>query len=75
VKERIRKCFANIGIIIENDSNFSISDYITESISYITLLIELEQEFEIDIPDDYLVQGRLETYQDICNMIEELSKG
>jgi acyl carrier protein len=38
------------------------------------LLVELEQMFDIEIPDDYLMQGRLETYQDICNMIEELSQ-
>jgi acyl carrier protein len=74
VEEKIKQCFADIGIIIEGDGNFSISDYIEDSLSYVSLLATLEQVFEINIPDDYLVQGRLQTYQDICNMIKELSQ-
>jgi acyl carrier protein len=70
--EKIKQCFVNIGIITEGGDNFLIADYVTDSVTYISLMVELEQMFGVEIPDDYLVQGRLETYQDVCNMVEEL---
>jgi acyl carrier protein len=71
-KEKIKQCFENLGILIESDENFLIADYIASSIVYISLLVELENMFSLEIPDEYLVQGRLVTYQDLCNMMTDL---
>jgi acyl carrier protein len=68
-----KTCFENLGIIIDSDENFLIADYVADSVAYITLLTELEVQFGIEIPDDYLVQGRLETYQDMYNMVCNLT--
>ncbi|GHU76474.1 hypothetical protein FACS189461_4060 [Spirochaetia bacterium] len=62
----------NLGIQIEGDDNFILAEYIVDSLTYVSLLTELEQMFEINIPDEYLMQGRLESFQDICNMVEGL---
>jgi acyl carrier protein len=73
MEEKIIQCFKNLGIIIEGNDNFLISDYIEDSVTYITFLTELEEMFDINIPDEYLLQGRLETFEDIKNMIEGLT--
>jgi acyl carrier protein len=71
--EKIKTCFENLGITIDSDENFLIADYIADSITYITLLTELEAQFGIEIPDEYLVQGRLVTYKDLYNMVSSLA--
>jgi acyl carrier protein len=73
INKKVRQCFENLGIIIDNnEDNFVLSDYITDSRMFISLLVELEQMLNINIPDDFLVQDRLVTYQDLCNMIASL---
>lgn len=72
INARITECFNNLGIAIDTDENSLISDYIVDSITYIAMLSELEQLFEINIPDEYLIQGRLTTYQDLYHMISDL---
>jgi acyl carrier protein len=73
IHEKIKACFGNLGIIIDSDENFLIADYVADSVTYITLLTELEAQFDIEIPDEYLVQGRLMTYQDLYNMVSGLT--
>jgi acyl carrier protein len=72
MNEKIKKCFENLGMNIDIRDNFLLEDFIADSITYISLLVELEEMFTINIPDDYLVQGRLVTYQDLYNMIADL---
>lgn len=73
MKEKIIQCFSNLGIIISDESsNIELDEYIVDSVTFVSFLVELEQQFEIEIDDDYLVQGSLKTLNDVENMIEEL---
>jgi acyl carrier protein len=72
-EEKIIHCFKNLGVIVDGHDNFLIGDYIEDSLTYTSFLVELEQMFVIDIPDEYLAQGRLETFEDIKNMVESLT--
>ena len=69
----IDKCFNNIGIIIDNLGEESlIEDYLEDSMSYISFIVEIEQEFDIEVPDEYLLPDRLKTICDILDMINML---
>lgn len=72
IEGKVKQCFENLGILIQDGENFLLADYIVESLTYMSFLVELEQMFEMDIPDEYLMEGRLETWQDVCNMVETL---
>ena len=72
MEERVKKCFNNVGIIIDATENFDISEYLEDSLSFITFIVEVEDEFKIEIPDEYLMEGKLVTYQDVLNMINQL---
>jgi acyl carrier protein len=63
------ECFQALGIVVEKD-NFYIKDYIEDSVTYVTFIVELEQKFGVEITDEYLGTKALETMQDIVNMIE-----
>ena len=45
-----------IGIVLLDDeqNDFAISDYIQDSIEFITFIVFLEEEFETELPDDFL---------------------
>ncbi|RKI43017.1 hypothetical protein D7V86_00545 [bacterium D16-51] len=74
LNENIVECFNNIGVLVDaNLENFTLSNYITDSLSFVSLIVELEEKFNIEIPDEYLSYDALETYADIENMIVKFS--
>lgn len=74
VKEKIVECMNNMGIVnFEDDTNFRVDEYILDSVMFVSFIIELEQMFDIEIPDEYLIADRLQTFDDIYNMIESVT--
>ena len=71
IKDKVIECLRNIGIYVEDDEeNFELDDYIAESFLFVSFLLEIEEMFGIEIPEEYLIIGSLRTLEDICNMIE-----
>ncbi|MCL1884679.1 MAG: hypothetical protein FWF81_13130 [Defluviitaleaceae bacterium] len=55
IHPRMIECFNNLGIIIdEYADNFDIGDFISDSLAFVSFIIELENLFSIEIPDEYL---------------------
>lgn len=46
----------NFGLFIFDDvqDDFSINDYVTDSLSFIQFIIAMEEELHIELPDDFL---------------------
>lgn len=76
MREGIIQCFQNLGIMIDDEveKNPSIFDYLESSLVFVSFIVELEQFFQIEIPDDYLMEGRLTSFSDIELMLGELTK-
>ena len=70
---KIIKCMVEIGIIIEAslEGRF-IDEDIDDSLTYISFIVEIEEEFNISIPDEYLQADIIETYEDVAEMIQQL---
>ena len=66
IKEGIVVCLDNIGVIV-NDLNLrdDLNKFLPDSISYISFIVELEQYFDIEIPDEYLVDQSIQNFEDI----------
>lgn len=43
------------------------------SITYVLIIVDLEIEFDIEISDDYLFRGSLETIDDLVDYIREIA--
>ena len=69
ITERILNCLLELGIVFEQEENFELTDYIEDSLTFISFVSELENEFDIEIPDEYLLQGVLGTLNDLKNII------
>lgn len=68
-REKLMEIFSKIGVLI---SDTDIDEEIKlDSIQHISVIVEIEDEFNIDVDDDYLVRGKLRTLGDYEKMIEE----
>ena len=50
-----------------------VDDLSMDSLNFISLIIELETEFDIQIPDDWLLLERFREYPLILSAVEELA--
>ena len=72
-EEDIRSIMQRIGLFFDDVSiDDSIQTILTDSIMFITFIIELEQEFEIEIPDEYLIPERIGTLRQLDSILIEL---
>lgn len=65
-------CFENLGIFIERGVNFKLSDYIEDSLSFISLIVEIEERFGIEIEDKYLNMDILENFESVVSLIKHI---
>ena len=68
IKQRILVCLNNTGIGISTfEEDIRIDEIAPDSLTFITLIIELENAFEIEIPAE-LLSG--ETFETLSNIYE-----
>ena len=51
-----------------------VDDLGMDSINFISLIIELEAEFDVQIPDEWLLMEKFQTYTQIYTAVEALLK-
>ena len=56
----------------EMDDLMEARDYITDSFRFIQLIVQLEKEFSIEIPDDLLMFDNFDSFDKIYNIISGL---
>ncbi len=74
IMEKVYKAFENADIYIyrEMDDLMEARDYITDSFRFIQLIVQLEKEFSIEIPDDLLMFDNFDSFDKIYNIISGL---
>ena len=74
VKTTIIKLLENNGIIIESgEEDLDLRNYSIDSILFISFIIDVENEFAIAIPDEYLTIELLQSIDGLTNLIIELT--
>lgn len=70
VRERLIKIFDDNGmIILEEDIELPLE---IDSIQFISIVVQIEDEFNVTIPDDYLVSSVLLTFLDFEQLLLKL---
>jgi acyl carrier protein len=75
IKQKLVFSLENIGIYIseeEKESDFNLSDYILDSLLFVTFFVELEKNLGIEIPDIYLSIEKFVSVDAFCISISEL---
>ena len=74
-QNRIIKCLEQVGLVIEEKSktaDFELSNYLEDSIVFIQFIVSLEEEFEIEFPDEYLLIDKLSSLSALSATMDSL---
>lgn len=74
IRDRVIQCLENIGYSGDYESDTKLSDFIEDSVQFVSFIVELEEEFHIEIPDDYLILGSFQDINDVCEIIYFIDK-
>lgn len=74
MKIKLFECMDNIGVFInpEDESDVQLENYIQDSIHFIMFVVEIENQFNIEIPDDYLIFSNFDSIYKIYDLLETL---
>lgn len=67
VKKRLEKVFNENGLTIDLDNQSSILEL--DSLQIISLFVSIEDEFNMEIPDDFLTREVLSSFNDFYEML------
>lgn len=70
IKNQIQTILNNTGIFCINEEE----DLNLDSLHFISLLCELEEAFDIEIPADITTSNNLHTFGDFCNLVLTLKE-
>lgn len=71
--DKIKKAFENVGIYTEGiDETNKLKEYLVDSLTFISFFVEIENIYDIEIPDNFYNQDTLE--MSIGNLIKIISK-
>lgn len=70
INERVLKCIEENGIIVLDNGNFENVD----SMNFISTIISLETEFDIEFPDEYLLMNTFSDFDNAVFIINDLLK-
>ena len=74
IKDEIVQVLGNLGVLIgeEELSRYSIGEIIPNSLLYISFIVELEQVFNVEIPDEYLDPKKIMSINSIVELVHKL---
>ena len=71
INERVLKCMEENGIIVLKNGSFDNMD----SINFISAVISIESEFDIEFPDEFLSMSTFCDFENVVLVISDILKG
>lgn len=75
IKNVIKGCLGEVDIEKINDETNLVDAYGADSIDIVQLVVDLECEFSIEFPDEYLLVEKIAPYKELVSTMEELLSG
>ena len=74
VKDIVIEELENIGILVPTETNFdtNLTEYVIDSLAYISFIVSLEEKLEISIPDTMLNYDVLNSLNGFIGLVCEL---
>lgn len=72
IKDKLREIINNLGFDMTDDDEIPIEDI--DSVSFISLIVEIEQEFNIEFYDEYLSYEILNSFDHFVSIVNECIK-
>ena len=58
-------------VVFETGEDFAISDYIVDSIQFISFIVNIEEKLNVSLPDDFLSLDILQSAKGLANKLSE----
>lgn len=71
IREKLHYALINEGIYVDDD-DVLISEYISDSIAFVSLIVQIECQFDVAMPDEILDFERLGSVNSLCVYISDL---
>ena len=69
----IRQAAENVGVMLDEVKEGDyINDVLAESLTFVAFIVELENFYDIEIPDEFLFSENMETFADLIDTVLEL---
>lgn len=75
VRNDLKEIFVQCSLIDETESDITVIEKMgaeIDSFTYISIILEIENRFDIEIPDEYLGTNLLSSIDSLCEIILEL---
>lgn len=70
VEKKIYEVFLENGVNIVSDDPDD--EILLDSIEFVSIIISLEDVFNIEVPDEYLLIEKLNTFEQFCDLVNTL---
>lgn len=76
IEQKILNAIQAVGIIIEGfpENDIDLAMLLEDSIHFVTLIVTIEEELQIVIPDDFLLIDNFHSLNGFISMLEEVVK-
>ena len=68
----IRQAAENVGVTLDEECDY-INDVLSESLTFVAFIVELENIYDVEIPDEFLFSENMETFADLIDTVLELA--
>ena len=74
IKKNVMIALENVGIFIDInvEENIELVNFIQDSIQFISMIVQFEELFGIEIPDELLIIEEFDSLEKVCTVLEEL---
>lgn len=74
IEKKVMVAIQTAGIEVEDtmSEDIDLTELIEDSFQFISMIVNLEEELQVEIPDDYLVMDKLQSLKGFIVMLEEL---
>lgn len=70
----IRQAAENVGVTLDEVKECDyINDVLSESLTFVAFIVELENIYDVEIPDEFLFSKNMETFADLIDTVLELA--
>lgn len=70
----IRQTAENVGVTLDEVKECDyINDVLSESLTFVAFIVELENIYDVEIPDEFLFSENMETFADLIDTVLELA--
>ncbi len=71
IEEKLAEIAEENGILVD-DYDLNLIEYIPDSITFITFIVTIEERFDIEMPDDFMLIETLGSIKELAMIIDDI---